>query len=90
MYQVSGATGSVSSLVEGIDSLVVVHVGLQLLWPSGSGSQELSSCGAWGELFPSKWDLSSLTRGQTCVPCTKRWIPNHQTTWEVPEHTFKN
>ena len=31
------------------------------------------------------WDLNSLTRGQTYVPCTARWILNHGTTREVPE-----
>ena len=29
------------------------------------------------------WDLSSLTRGRTCVLCIGRWIRNHWTTWEV-------
>ena len=29
------------------------------------------------------WDLSSLTRGWTCVPCIARWILNHWTTREV-------
>ena len=30
------------------------------------------------------WDLSFLTRDQTCIPCIARWIPNHSTTREVP------
>ena len=30
------------------------------------------------------WDLSSLTRDRTCIPCLGRWIHNHWTTWEVP------
>ena len=36
---------------------------------------ELSSCGMR--------DLSSPTRGKTCVPCIARQIPNHWTTGEV-------
>ena len=31
------------------------------------------------------WDLSSLTRGQTHVPCIRRQILNHWTTREAPE-----
>ena len=38
----------------------------------------------------SMWDLSSLTRDQTHVPCIGRQIPNHWTTVpmarEVPRH----
>ena len=30
------------------------------------------------------WDLTSLTRDQTCVPCIARWILNHWTTRKVP------
>ena len=30
------------------------------------------------------WDLSSLIRDQTYVPCISRWILNHWTTREVP------
>ena len=30
------------------------------------------------------WDLSSLTRDQTCMPCIGRWSPNLWTTREVP------
>ena len=30
------------------------------------------------------WDLSSLTRDRTHVPCIARWIPYHWTTREVP------
>ena len=30
------------------------------------------------------WDLGSLTRDWTCVPCIARWIPNHWTTRQVP------
>ena len=35
----------------------------------------------------SMWDLSSLTRDQTHVPCIGRQIPNHWTTREVPKFT---
>ena len=34
------------------------------------------------------WDLSSLTRDWTRVPCIGRWILNHWTTREVPLHYF--
>ena len=30
------------------------------------------------------WDLRSMTRGQTCTPCTGRWSQNHRTVREVP------
>ena len=31
------------------------------------------------------WDLSSLTRGWTCIPHIGRQILNHQITSEVPQ-----
>ena len=34
------------------------------------------------------WDLGSLTRDQTCVPCIGRQIFNHWTTREVPLLVF--
>ena len=34
------------------------------------------------------WDLSFLTRDQTCVPCIARWILNHWTIREVPPPAF--
>ena len=30
--------------------------------------------------------FNSLTRNQTCAPCIARWILNHWTTREVPQH----
>ena len=42
-----------------------------------------SSCGAWAQLLPGMWDLSSLTRDRICMPCIARWILNHRTTREV-------
>ena len=50
----------------------------------GSGACRLCSYGmkAW---FPQgKWDLSSLTRDQTCILCIGRRILNHWTTRGVP------
>ena len=41
------------------------------------------SCGTWAQLPHSKWDLSSPTGDQTCVPCIGKWIFNHWTTREV-------
>ena len=35
-------------------------------------------------MLRSVWDLSSLTRDQTHIPCIGRWIPNHWTTRLVP------
>ena len=35
------------------------------------------------------WDLSSLTRDQTHVPCIGRQILNHCTTGEVPGKPFQ-
>ena len=34
------------------------------------------------------WDLSSLTRNQTCAPCIRRQNLNHWTAREVPMCTF--
>ena len=34
------------------------------------------------------WDLGSLTRDGTHVPCIARWILNHWTTREVPNSAF--
>ena len=34
--------------------------------------------------------FSSLTRAQTCILCSGRWILNHWTTREVPEITFSS
>ena len=36
------------------------------------------------------WDLSSLTRDQTQVPCIVRWILYHWTTRKVPCFTFNS
>ena len=50
-----------------------------LLWCSDS----LVVVSAW--LLHGMWDLSSLTRDQTLVPCIINQILNHWTTREVPE-----
>ena len=34
------------------------------------------------------WDLSSLTRNWTCIPCIRRQVLNHWTTREVPLTLF--
>ena len=36
------------------------------------------------------WDLSFLTRNQTCIPCTRRWILNYWTIKEVPIYFIYN
>ena len=45
----------------------------------------LGSCGVQAWLPQGMWDLSSLTRDQTHVPCIERQVLNHWTTREVPE-----
>ena len=44
----------------------------------------LRSCSLWAYLPCSMWDLSSLTRDWTCIPCIGKWILSHCTTREVP------
>ena len=44
----------------------------------------VARCSAQASLLFSMWDLSSLTRDQTQVPCFGRQILNHCTTREVP------
>ena len=48
----------------------------------------LSSCSKQAQLPWGMWDLSSLTRGGTCILCIARWIYNHWTTREVPDLIF--
>ena len=48
----------------------------------------ISSCDMWASLPCGMWDLSSLTRDQTHIPCTRWRILNHWTTREVPEAFF--
>ena len=51
-------------------------------------ARELGSCGVWAWLPHGMWDLSSLTRDQTRVPCIVRRILYHWTTREVPQPFF--
>ena len=46
------------------------------------------SCDTWAQLPHSTWDLSSLTRDQSCVPCIGMQILNHWTTREVLHPSF--
>ena len=57
---------------------------LLLLWSTGPRRVGFSSCGAQTQLPHGTWDLSSLTRGRTRVPCIGWSIPNHWTNREVP------
>ena len=43
-------------------------------------------CAAWAQLLCSVWDLSSLTRDPTHVPCTAGQFPNYETTREVLQY----
>ena len=52
--------------------------------PHGPRVLVLSSSGSLALLPHGMWDLSTLTRDRTCVPCIARWILNHQITREVP------
>ena len=59
-----------------------------LLWHNDSRPSGLSSCGGWALLLCSIWNVSTLTRDQTHLPCIARWILNHWTTREVPGYLF--
>ena len=48
----------------------------------------LSSWGSWAQLLLGMWDLSSLTRDRTCIPCMAIWTLNPWTTREVPVMRF--
>ena len=58
-----------------------------LLWHVGFS---LSGCSSWAGLPCGMWDLSSLTRDQTLVPCIGKQILNHWATREVPGKTLLN
>ena len=68
------------------DGFGVLFLGFFSFWPCWvfSASCQLSSCGMWAWLPHSRWDLSSLTRHWTRIPCIRRWILNHWNTREVP------
>ena len=53
------------------------------LWPTGPRAHRLRSCSMWVQQSCSMWDLSSLTRDRTRVPCIGKQILNW-TTREVP------
>ena len=56
----------------------------QQLWLAGSRVQAQQ---LWCTGLVALWHVgSSRTRDRTCVPCIGRWIPNHCTTTEVPDH----
>ena len=60
--------------------------GLCSLQHTGSLAEacKLNCCGMPALLSCGMWDLSSLTRDQTHIPCIVRWILYHWTTREVP------
>ena len=51
--------------------------------------QELSSCGTRAQLSCGMWDLSSLPRDRTRVPCIVRRLLYHWTTREVPTQPYQ-
>ena len=69
---------------------LVVACGLCSLQHAGSlvEARNLSSCGMQVLLPHGMWDLSSLTRGRTLVPCIVRRILYHWTIREVPMSEF--
>ena len=58
----------------------VLVVAFRLLITSLAARQHMGSC--------HMWDLRSLTRDQTCIPCTGRQILDLQTTGEVPKVSY--
>ena len=48
----------------------------------------LSSYGSLAQLPHGTWDLNTLTRDQTHVPCIARWILSHWTTREILNKSF--
>ena len=53
-------------------------------WAMGSRVLVLSTSGSLALLPHGMWDLSTPTRGRTCIPCIARRILNSQITREVP------
>ena len=80
---VSQLVMAVSGLSFGTWDLSLQRMGFSLVVAHG-----LSSCGARAQLPCGMWDLSSLTRDLTRVPCFGRWILKHWTTREVPSCFF--
>ena len=93
LLAVSGLScGTWDFLLRCTGSSLVVSRGLQSSWPLQlqlAGSvvvvHGLSSCGTPAQLSRSMWDLSSLTRDGTSIPCIARRILNHWNTREVPQ-----
>ena len=61
---------------------------LRLAGFSSYGTWAHFSCGAWALLLQGMWDLNSMTRERTHIPCIGRWILNHWTTRKVPPYHF--
>ena len=60
---------------------------------AGLTARELFIAGSWllcscGLVACGLWDLSSLTRDRTHVPCVERQILSHWTTREISEKSF--
>ena len=47
-----------------------------------------SCCGLWAQVSRSVWELRSLTRDRTHVPCIGRWLLQHWATKKVPMVRF--
>jgi len=77
-HWVSGAVRGLLLLRQAHWQLLAAH-GLLELWPAG-----FFCCSAQAWLPHDMWDLNSLTRDRTCVPCAGRQILNHWSTKEVP------
>ena len=95
MHQLDWAEGCPDSWYK-IISFFFIYLFIQLhrVLVAGHGilqcSPQILSCGTWAQLLCSTWDLSSLTRDRTQVPCTSRQTLSHWTTREVPRTLFLN
>ena len=72
-----------------IVSCEIFCYGTQTVWLWHTGPRDAGSCGTQAELLSGMWDLGSLIRDRTHVPCIARQIPNHWTTRDVPWWVFQ-
>ena len=77
-----------SSLLGQASSIIWTHFCVNLLICLFYLAVSGLSYGVKASLFHHMWDLSSLTRDQTCVSCIGRWILNQWTTREVQPWTL--
>ena len=71
-----------------VQGLLAVVRALLMLWCAGSKTQGLKGCGMRALFSRSVWDLSSLTRDRTHIPCIGRQSLNHWTTGKFQYFLF--